>query len=518
MSALLRSTGVVAASTMASRVLGLVRDMLMAALFSATGATDAFYVAFRIPNLVRRLVGEGVFTVSFIPVYTEYLAVRGADEAFDLARKTLTALMVSLAVLTALAMVFAPEAVSLLAMGFVDPAQVGKTVIMFRIMAPFLLVAGFLAFSMGVLNSHKRFFAPAFAQVLLNVGIISGILLFSGFFAEPLYGVCAGVLAGGLLQVVLQIPYLARAGFRMKLSLSLDHPGLKRIFRLGLQGIPGMGSQQINILIATLMASFLAPGCITYIYFSDRLHELVLGITVVSIGSVVFPEMSELSARKDYAKLAELYSMAVRSALFLAIPATVALIVVGFPVISVLLMRGRFTAHEADLTYRALLYASAGIVGIALNRITIPVFYALHDPRPPLYAALSSFAVNLLCGYFLMRTPLEHAGLTLSVSIAATVQMFLLGAMMRKKELPVRACGIIISALKQCAAAIVMAVPVWFIAGAVDWVNDPFGRRLCFLCLAVLVGGVSYFAVSLMLRAPEARLLFERITGKIRRG
>ncbi|MBP7735176.1 MAG: murein biosynthesis integral membrane protein MurJ [Spirochaetes bacterium] len=516
MSALFRSTGVVAASTMASRILGLVRDMLMAALFSATGATDAFYVAFRIPNLVRRLVGEGVFTVSFIPVYTEYLAVRGDGEALDLARKTLSAVMVSLAVLTALAIVFAPEAVSLLAMGFNDQAQVGKTVVMFRIMAPFLLMAGFLAFSMGVLNSHKYFFAPAFAQVLLNVGIISGILLFSGFFTEPLFGVCIGVLAGGLLQVALQVPYLARAGFRMKLSLRMGHPGLKRIFRLGLQGIPGMGSQQINILVATLMASFLAPGCITYIYFSDRLHELVLGITVVSIGSVVFPEMSELSARKDHAKLAELYSMAVRSALFLAIPATAALVAVGFPVISVLLMHSRFTAHEAAMTYRALLYASAGIVGIAVCRITIPVFYALHDPRPPLYAALASFAVNGLCGFFLMRTPLEHAGLTLSVSVAATVQMALLTAMMRRKDLPVRAGVIVISALKHCAAAAVMAALVWFIAGAVDWVNDPFGKRLCFLVLIVSLGGASYFAVSLLLRAPEARLLFERIMVKIR--
>ncbi len=515
MSSLFRSTGVVAVSTMASRVLGLVRDMLMAALYSATGATDAFYVAFRLPNLVRRLVGEGVFTVSFIPVYTEYLAVREAGEALDLARKTLSALMVSLAVLTALAMVFAPEAVRLLAMGFEDPVQVGKTVTMFRIMAPYLMVAGFLAFSMGVLNSHRQFFAPAFAQVLLNAGIISGILLFSGFFREPLYGVCAGVLAGGLLQAFLQIPYLARAGFRMKFSLRLNHPGLKRIIRIGLQGIPGMGSQQINILVATLMASFLAPGCITYVYFSDRLHELVLGITVVSIGSVVFPKMSELSARKDYAKLAGLYSMAVRSALFLAIPATVALMAAGFPIISVLLMRGRFTAHDAAMTYRALLYASAGIVGIAVCRITIPLFYALHDPRPPLYAALASFAVNVLCGYFLMKTPLEHAGLTLSVSIAATAQMAILAVMMRRKELPVRAGGIVLSALKHCVAAAVMAVPVRLIAGFVDWINDPFGKRLCFLGMIVLAGGISYFTVSLMLRVREARLLFERIKGKI---
>ncbi len=511
MSGLFRSTGVVAVSTLASRVLGLIRDMLMAAIFSATGTTDAFYMAFRIPNLVRRLVGEGVFTISFIPVYMEYLVDRGTPEAFELARKTLTALMSFLAALVVLGMVFAPEVVHVLAMGFDDASQVKMTVAMFRIMLPYLLMAGFLAFSMGLLNSHKFFFAPAFAPVLLNVGIISGILLLSGIFAEPLYGVCAGVLAGGLLQVVLQVPYLARAGFRVRLSLAIKHPDLKKIFRSALQGIIGMGSQQINILVATLMASFLAPGSISYIYFSDRLHELVLGLTAVSIGSVVLPEMSELSARKDYGRLGEIYSAAIRSALFMAIPATVALMITGFPIVSVLLMHNRFTAHEAAMTYRALLYASAGIVGIAVCRITIPLYYALHDPRTPLYAALVSFAVNVVSGYFLMRTPLEHAGLTLSAALAATVQMTILAALLKKKNIPLKAGEMALSVLKQSIAAGVMGALIWFIAGFVDWVNDPFPRRVLFLMLLVSAGGAAYLAACLALRAPEARYMLDKL-------
>ncbi len=511
MSGLVRSTGVVAVSTLASRILGLVRDMLMAAFFSATGATDAYYIAFRIPNLARRLVGEGVFTVSFIPVYTEYLVDRGTAEAFDLARKTLTALMAALAVLVALGMVFAPGVVRVLAMGFDDASRVDLTVVMFRIMFPFLLAAGFLAFSTGFLNSHKFFFAPAFAPVLLNVGIMAGILFFSGLFAEPLYGVCAGVLAGGLLQVVLQLPYLARAGFRIRLSAALNHPELKRIFRLGLLGIPGMGSQQINILVATLMASFLAPGSVSFIYFSDRLHELVLGITVVSIGSVVFPEMSQLAARKDYEKLGKLYSISMRSALFLAVPATVALMVVGFPIVSVILMHNRFTAHEATMTYRALLCASAGIVSIAVSRITVPVYYALRDPRTPLYAALFSFALNAACGYFLMRTPLEHAGLTLSVSIAATAQMAVLVALLKKKAVPIDGGEIIRSAVKHLAAAVFMGALVWFIANFVDWVGDAFAVRLLFIAALVIAGGAAYLAACLVLRAPEARYMLDTL-------
>ncbi len=514
MSGLFRSTGVVAVSTLASRILGLVRDMLMAAFFSATGATDAYYIAFRIPNLVRRLVGEGVFTISFIPVYTEYLVGRGAAEAVDLARQTLTALMAVLVTLVTLGMVFAPQAVRVLAMGFDDASQVGMTVDMFRIMLPYLLVAGFLAFSMGLLNSHKFFFAPAFAPVLLNVGIITGILLLSGLFTEPLYGVCAGVLAGGLLQVALQIPYLVRAGFRMRISASIDHPGLKKIFRLGLQGIIGMGSQQINILAVTLMASFLAPGSISYIYFSDRLHELVLGLSAVSIGSVIFPEMSELSVRKDHARLGELYSFAVRSALFMAIPATVALMVAGFPIVSVLLMHNRFTAHEAAMTYRALFYASAGIAGIAVCRVTIPLYYALHDPRTPLYAALASFAVNAVCGYFLMGTPLGHAGLTLAVAIAATVQMAVLVVMLGRKNIPLRAGDILLSVLKQGLAAAVMGLLIWFVAGFVDWAHDAFSRRALFLALLVIAGGATYAVSCLVLRVPEARYVLDKLLRK----
>ena len=214
-----------------------------------------------------------------------------------------------------------------------------------------------------------------------------------------------------------------------------------------------MGSQQINILVATLMASFLAPGSISYIYFSDRLHELVLGVTVMSIGSVVFPEMSELSARKDRGRLGEIYSLSVRSALFMAIPATVALMVAGFPIVSVLLMHNRFTSHEAVMTYRALFCASTGIVAIAVCRITVPLYFALGDPRTPFFAALASFAVNAVCGYFLMRTPLRHAGLTLSVAIAATAQMAILLVLLKRKRASLRAGEIALSALKQCVAA-----------------------------------------------------------------
>lgn len=511
MGRIFRSTGLVAASTMASRVLGLARDILMAAVFSANGATDAFYAAFRVPNLARRLVGEGVLTVSFIPVYTRYRVTRSAGEALELAQKTLAAVLVSGAVIATAGVLFAPGLVSALAMGFEDRARIGMTVVMFRIMFPYVAVAGVLAFCMGVLNSHRRFFGPAFAPVLLNVGIISGILLSGSLFADPLYAVSAGVMAGGALQVLLQIPFMARAGFRMKLSLNFRHPELGGMLRTTLLGIAGMGMSQVNILVATLLGSYLADGSISYIYFSDRLHELVLGVTAVSIGTVMLPEMSVHAARDDAAALMDSYRASVRTALFFAVPATVALMVIGFPIISVLLMHNRFTAFEAGMTYRALLYASTGIVGLALVRLTAPVYFTLGDARTPSAAAAVSFVLNAACGWALMRTPLRHAGLTLAAAIAATAQAALLVAFLGRKGVAVGMQAMLASAARNAAAAAVMGAVIWPMSGLVDWKAAPFTERLLVLAGTVAAGGAAYLAASYALGVEEVRMIASRL-------
>ena len=474
MGRLFRSTGIVAISTLASRVLGLARDIMMAALFSANGATDAFYAAFRVPNLARRLVSEGVLTVSFIPVYTEYLVNRGSGAALELAQKTLAAVLAAGAVMAAAGVLFAPGLVSALAIGFEDQARIERTVVMFRIMFPYVAFAGVLAFCMGLLNSHRRFFAPAFSPVLLNVGIISGILLSGGLFSNPLYAVSAGVMAGGVLQVLLQVPFMARTGFRMKLSLDFRHPELGRMFRTAALGIAGMGIHQVNILVATLLGSCLADGSISYIYFSDRLHELVIGVTVISIGTVMLPEMSAHAARDDRAALIGSYRASVRSALFFAVPATAALMIIGLPIISVLLMHNRFTAFEAGMTYRALFYASTGIVGLALVRLTAPVFFTLGDARTPFAAAAVSFALNAVCGWALMRTPLRHAGLTLAAAIAATAQAALLLGLLKRKAGEIGMRTLLVSAAKNAAAAAAMGVVIWNLSGMVNWEKAPF--------------------------------------------
>ncbi len=507
---LLRSTGIVALSTLASRVLGFVRDMIVAGLFGATGMLDGFFVAFRIPNLLRRLVAEGALTVSFIPVYTEYLVARGEHAALELAQKTLSILLVLLCAMVALGIVFSPEIVRVLAWGFGDAQVIALTVDLTRIMFPYLLLVGLVAFAMGVLNSHRCFFAPAFSPVLLNAGMITGALFLSGLFSQPLEGLAWGVVLGGVLQAALQLPYLARAGFRMRFSFDMGHPGMRKIFGMVSAAAFGTAVYQVNILMSTFLASLLAPGSISYLYYSDRLTEMMLGIFIAAIGNAVLPEMSRITALDDTATLRRLYARAAAASLFLAVPAAAGLMAAGGAVVPVLFMRGEFTAFHAEMTARALFCASLGIVPVALLRITTPVFYSLKDARTPVLAAAASFALNITLGYALMNTQLRHAGLALANSLAAALQAgILLGLLGRRiGGMPWR--EMLVPAARFLAAALGMAVPVRFLYRQADWYDDPLGTRVFFLVLLVCAGGVLYFIICAVLGAGEVRLLWNR--------
>ncbi len=518
MASLIRSTGIVAVSTLTSRILGFIRDVLFAGFFGASASTDAFYIAFRIPNLLRRLVAEGALTISFIPVYTEYRVKRGDDEALKVAQKTLTILIVIITVLVSLGIIFSPQIIRLFAYGIDDPVILSLATTLNRIMFPFLFAASFVAFTMGVLNSHGFFFAPAFAPVLLNVGIISGILFSGKFFSEPLYCVSIGVLGGGLMQILLQIPYLVRSGFRMKISFDLNHPGIRKIFSMIAPALFGIAVYQINILMSTILASQLPSGSITYLYYSDRLTELVLGVFIVSIGNVILPEMSRMSATDDFEKLKNLYLSAVKSSLFLAIPASMALMTVGFPIVSVMFMRGSFTPQDAALTYKALFYSSIGIASISILRITTPTFYSLKDTRKPVIAATISFVINISAGYVLMQTPLKHGGLALANTISVTVQMVILEVWLQKKIGTIDRRMILLPLLKCITASAIMCGTVLFVSSFFNWTESALGVRLAALLL-VIFSGIAVFSLACrILRVDEFMYVYQRIKKIIRRG
>ncbi|TAL38719.1 MAG: murein biosynthesis integral membrane protein MurJ [Spirochaetes bacterium] len=517
-SSLVRSTGIVAISTLASRILGFVRDMIVASYFGASGALDGFFVAFRIPNLLRRLVAEGALTVSFIPVYTDYLVNKGEREALELAQKTLSIMLIVLGGLVALGIVFSPEIVRAFAYGFEDEGVLALTVGLNRIMFPYLFLVGLVAFAMGVLNSHNYFFAPAFSPVLLNVGMIMGAVLFRGFFSEPLHGLAWGVILGGIFQAVTQVPDLVRSGFRMKFSLDLKHPGIRRIFRMIGAAVFGTAIYQVNIFMSTVIASLLPSGSISYLYYSDRLTEMVLGIFIVSIGNVILPEMSRITAKDDMVTLKKLYIRASNASLFLAVPAAAALMAVGTAVVSVLFMRGQFTAYHAEMTARALFCASFGIVPVALLRITTPTFYSLKDARTPVYAAAVSFVLNISAGYALMQTPLRHAGLSLANSISATVQVGILVYFLERKIGRIRFREMFVPAAKYLAASLGMVAVVFAVSWNTDWVRDSFLRRALMLGVVVAAGGATYFALCAAMGVEEIDFLVARVRALARRG
>lgn len=514
-SSLLKSTSIVAISTFLSRIMGYIRDMIIADSFGATGKLDSFFVAFRIPNLLRKLVAEGSLTISFIPVYTDYLVNKEKKEALELAQKTLSILILILIIITIIGEVFSPQIVKVFAYGFRETERINLTIQLNRILFPYLLLVGLVAYAMGVLNSHKIFFSPAFSPVLLNIGFILGAIIFSNYFNEPLYGLAIGVLVGGLMQLSLQIPFLIKSGFRIKFSIDINHPGIKRIFRMIAPALFGIAIYQINILMSTILASMLPSGSISYLYYSDRLIEIVLGIFIISLSNVILPELSKFSATKDYEKLKELYISSIRASLFIAIPSSIAMITVGIPIISTLFMRGEFTPYHVRMTYCALLYASMGIVAISVLRITTPVFFSLKDTRSPVITSTISFFLNIILGYFLMQTKLKHAGLSLANSISVTMQTLILLYWLQRKMGNIDLKSLISPIIKYFISGLVMSVAIWHISSFIDWLNDPFCKRLLFLTIIILTGGSIYLLFCYLTKVTEIMTLLNRISQKM---
>lgn len=516
MASLVRSTGIVALSTLCSRILGLVRDVLMAATFGAVRTADVFYIAFMIPNLFRRLVAEGALTISFVPVYTETLIKEGEDESLKLAQKAMTIQVAAILVIIILGVIFAPFLMKFFFGRGDSQAIFDLSVGLTRFMFPYLFFAGFVAFAMGYLNSRGHFFAPAFSPVLLNVGIIAGILLFSRLFEEPVYGVALGVVAGGLLQLILQIPYMVKENFKLKFSFDLAHPGIRKIFRMLGPAMFGIAIYQINVLVGNLLATMLPEGSVSYIYYTSRLTELVLGVFIVSIGNVILPEMSRLTVLDDRESFRKLFSDSVSSALFLAVPASAALIAAGLPVISVIFMRGKFTFADAQLTHFALIFASLGIVFVSILRIMVPAFYSMKDTKTPVYTSAVSFFINAILGFILMNTALKHGGLTLAGSIAAAAQVLLLYAVLYKRTGGIDIKKIGISFVKFIIASAAMVAAINYITGLADWQYDPFHYRFTILLLMIVSGAGVYFLFCYLLRSGEMIYFAGKLKSRIR--
>ncbi|MBC8413255.1 MAG: murein biosynthesis integral membrane protein MurJ [Nitrospira sp.] len=447
----------IAAATSISRVLGFVRDILLANMFGATGMTDAFFIAYRVPNFFRELFAEGSISAAFVPVFTESLSKNGQEDAKKLYASVAAFLLAFLFVISVLGIWLSPYIVQVIAPGFVsDSAKYALTVTLTRVMIPFLFFVSVAALLKGVLNSLRSFFIPATAPIFLNISIITSALFFAPLFTEPFLAIGLAVSVGGALQVLIQVPAMVKKGYMVAPSFKSPHPGLKKIYRLLMPTIAGMGVAQINILISTVIVSYLASGAATYLYYAMRLLHLPIGIFGVAIATAILPSLSGFAAEGDIENLRGTFSFSLRLLFFITLPAMAGLIVFADPIIHVLLQRGEFTAVATSETAYALIFYSYGMWAFVGARVLASTFHSMQDTKTPVKAAAVSIITNIVFSLLLMG-PLKHGGLALANSIAAAVNFIILYILLRKKIGRIDGKKIMFSAGKIVFASIMMA-------------------------------------------------------------
>lgn len=512
-----KAAGIVGIATMLSRIFGFIRDMVVAAFFGAGIATDAFFVAFRIPNLLRRLLAEGSLTVSFVPVFTEYLKNKSREEALELADISFTALSIILVVVSILGVIFSPFIVTIMAPGFHKvPAQYELTVVLTRFMFPYIFFISLVALCMGILNSLRHFAAPALSPVLLNIAMIIAALTLRDFFEEPIFALAVGVMAGGVLQLAMQWPFLIKMGVRLKPNFRFRHPGLQRIGALMLPAVFGAAIYQINIFIGTILASFLPKGSVSYLYYADRIVELPLGVFAIAVGTAALPSLSEQVAKGQTAEMKKTLSFSLRLILFITVPAMVAIIALRTPILSVLFQRGAFDATSTLLTAEALLYYTVGLWAFSTIRVVVSAFYALQDTKIPMKAAIVALVVNFVFSLLLMG-PLKHGGLALATSIASAVNVTMLSVILWRRIGPFLDAVFYRSLVKIVFSSLVMWLSIFFVDVVMPWrIEGPFSERLLYLCVCIILGLAVFFALSWVQKSPELTLFVGAVKRKIR--
>jgi len=505
--------GSIGAATLASRVLGFVRDAVVALVFGAGPVTDAFFVAFRIPNILRRLLAEGALSTAVIPVFSSYLVTRPREEFLRLVRAVTG---VSLIVLTATAIVGMATAswlVRAIAPGFAsEPGQAALAAMLTRVMFPYLLLIGGAALAMGALNAEGRFFASALGPAASNVGMIVGVLWLAHRVHPPILSLALGVLIGGVGQVLVQVPSLARAGTLVLPSFEPRHPALPRVARLLLPAVFGLAAVQVMVFVNTLLASLLPSGSISFLYYADRVMEFPLGVFGMALASAALPTMSRQAATQDTRGMASTLNFALRLSVYISAPATVGLVVLARPITQLLFERGRFTPQDTGATAWALVWYAVGLTGFAGARIAAQAFYALGRAGTAVRLGILAVAVNVVAAIALMGV-MGYAALAASSSIGTYVNVVALVWVARRRLGRLGGRLMLTSALRTAAACVPL---VLWCAAALWWI--PTGGRLApralALAAAIGVGGAIFVGASVLVRSPEYPVLLRALPGR----
>ena len=430
---ILKSAGTIGLVTTLSRIFGCVRDAGLAWALGATSSMDAFAVAYRLANLFRRLVAEGAMSAAFVPVFVQYRQDRTQEELWAFARKFFYTLALVTSLLVLAEIIFAPIIVRIMAPGFLgNPNKLELTIFLTRVMAPYLIFVALTAFLMGILNSFGYFAVPAMGPVFFNVAVIVATFLCSRFMSNPVIGIAFGVVIGGILQFASQLPFAFEKGMRFQVGFSFNHPAVRKVSLLLGPSIFGIGIVQINVLVDSLMASLLREGSVSQIYYADRVMELVLGIFIVSLTTVILPEMSQSAAEKNTEELKHTLLFSLRVTSFVSIPAGVGLFLLAEPILHVLFERGHFLSIDTERTAVALAYYALGLFFTAAVRILVSAFYAVQDTKTPVKIAFVALIVNAILDWILMH-PLKQGGLALSTSITSALSCFQLVTAFQKR-------------------------------------------------------------------------------------
>ncbi len=494
--------------TLISRILGFLRDAVIAMLFGAGLYSDVFFLCFRIPNLLRKLFSEGVLSITFIPVYTECLVKKGKNNAFDMARSVFFFVSVSISIFVIAGIIFAPYIIKFILPEFASNSyRFALTILLSRLMMPYILCVSLMAVCMGILNSMGNFAIPALAPILLNLVIIFFALIISPHLKIPVAGLAIGLSVGGVMQLLMQIPFIIKTGFCFFKKSSLFNSEALKAGKMLIPAMIGASSLQINLLIATIMASVLSMGSISYLYYADRLVQFPLALFAVSGSIAVFPSLAEHAALGQKADIKKQFAGLINFVFFVTIPSMVGLAVLRRPIVSVLFQYGLFDVNAVNGTSKALFFLVFGLWAFAGTRVLVNYFYALSDTGTPFKAGLVSVFINIFLSVLFIKY-MGFQGLALSISLSAAINFFLL----LKPALCLSGISllrdIIPSLCRSVFASFLMYAVIYFVSYSIRCRND-FNKIVMVFAVAgcVFLGVVVYTGICAVMKCPEFDLI-----------
>ena len=497
---LLRALATVSGMTLASRVLGFVRDFVIARAFGAGLATDAFVVAFRLPNLLRRLFAEGAFSQAFVPLLGEYHTRRGEAETKHLVDRAASVLFLAVLAVTLIGILGAPVLIYVSAPGFsADADKFALTVTLTRITFPYILCMSLVALAAGVLNTWSRFAVPAFTPVMLNLAMIAGALLLAPLFPRPIEALAWSVFLGGLLQLAIQIPALKRIGMLPRFDPAWRDEAVQRMLKLMGPAVLGVSVSQVSLLINQIFASFLATGSLSWLYYADRLMEFPAGLLGAALGTILLPSLAKTHANNEREHFSALLDWGLRITLLLTLPAALGLGILAVPLISTLFQHGAFGAEDVMQTRAPLVAYSVGLVGLILVKILAPGFYARQDIKTPVKIALLTLTATQLMNLAFIG-PLRHAGLALSIGLASCLNAALLYRGLRRQDAYRPASGWTAFAARLGIALVLMGCGLyWGMGDPRAWVDGMAATERLLRLSALVGGGIAVYFGSLWL-------------------